>query len=127
MFAKIRRVKNGQVAKDAEHHDIVTLSMEKLSGTIQKVRPYSKYGYSNWFTGLTGIKFSWHRSWLNFHPRLTFKCLQCGEKIRIRIDLEKVDNLRNVELRNPVKCKKCHSVFSFVDINVKNTTLYFLL
>ena len=119
MFAKIRRIKNGQKERDTYHHDIVTVNMEKLSGTIQRLGPYRSSGYPNWFRSLTGIRFNWHKSWLNFNPRLTLECPQCGEKRRVRVYLKEVEDLNEVKLKNPVKCKNCGIIFSFVDIETR--------
>ena len=119
MFAKIREIKNGQQEEDDNTHDVVTIEMEKLSGTIQRLGDHETSGYPNWFINLTGIGFNWHKSWLNFNPRLTLECPQCGEKRRVRVYLKEVEDLNEVKLKNPVKCKNCGIIFSFVDIETR--------
>ena len=119
MYARIRRVKEGQTADADGHHDIVTSEMEKLSGTIQEFKFYGKY-FLDWFVDLiaTGYSLNWHKSWLNFNPRLTFKCPKCGRKLRIRVNLKDAKSLHTVKLKNPVQCK-CGYVASVVNVEAR--------
>ena len=122
MYAKVRRIKNGQKISIDNHEDIVTAKMEKLSGTIQGFITYSKR-YPNWFMSRFGnYRFLWHKSWLNFTPCLTFKCPKCGAKVRIQVNLKDTNNLYRVKLKNPIQCK-CGSSTYFVDV-VKRKLLY---
>ena len=111
MYARVRRIKEGMVAASYSYHDNVVYDMEKLSGSIQIFKPYLDHV---WFNDRYG--YHWHKSWLSFKPRLTFKCPVCGKKMRIRINLKVVKDLNKVKVKNPVQCKKCGFSTYFVDV-----------
>ena len=114
MYARVRRIKEGQEVDAGGYRDTVIDVMEELSNTIQEFKPFSNGFIREWYNDIIH-GYHWHKSWLSFKPKLTFRCPVCGEKIRIRINLKEVDDLNKVKLRNPIQCN-CGFRPSFVDI-----------